>query len=349
MNVAVTGLNATDNPGPGVPVIRSLRSRDDFDGRIIGLLYDTLEPGAYMEHIADHCYLMPYPSVGLEAMYDRIAYIHEREKLDVILPTLDTELYIFSKLAPRMAQLGIRILIPSTEQLLLRGKDRLAQFCKDHNLRAPKTSLASSQHDLQTQLADASFPLMIKGIFYDAYTANSFAEAMVYFDRVRAKWGLPIIVQEKVLGDEFNVVALGDGTGRVCGCVAMRKTYVTDKGKGWAGITIYDPILLTLARTVLEKMKWTGGAELEFIKSRTTGEFFLLEINPRFPSWVFLATAAGQNLPAAWMDLTVGKDVATMTDYKIGTMFVRGAWDMISDVSFLEQLSTAGEISTDHD
>ena len=40
--VAVTGLNATDNPGPGVSVIRSLRAHPDFDGRIVGLAYDGM-------------------------------------------------------------------------------------------------------------------------------------------------------------------------------------------------------------------------------------------------------------------------------------------------------------------
>ena len=44
LTVAVTGLNATDNPGPGVAVIRALRDADPAI-RIIGLAYDALDPG----------------------------------------------------------------------------------------------------------------------------------------------------------------------------------------------------------------------------------------------------------------------------------------------------------------
>ena len=44
ITVAVSGLNNTDNPGPGVPVIRALRDSEKFDVRIIGLVYETLEP-----------------------------------------------------------------------------------------------------------------------------------------------------------------------------------------------------------------------------------------------------------------------------------------------------------------
>ena len=35
--VAVTGLNATENPGPGVSVIRAIREGEGFKGRIVGL------------------------------------------------------------------------------------------------------------------------------------------------------------------------------------------------------------------------------------------------------------------------------------------------------------------------
>ncbi len=45
LTIAVTGLNAIDSPGPGVPVSRALKEADSFDARIIGLSYESLEPG----------------------------------------------------------------------------------------------------------------------------------------------------------------------------------------------------------------------------------------------------------------------------------------------------------------
>ena len=44
ITLAVTGLNNTDNPGPGVPVIRGAKESEDFDVRVIGLVYENLEP-----------------------------------------------------------------------------------------------------------------------------------------------------------------------------------------------------------------------------------------------------------------------------------------------------------------
>ena len=51
--IAVTGLNAIDSPGPGIAVIKSLREAKSFDVRIIGLVYENLEPGIYMKQYVD--------------------------------------------------------------------------------------------------------------------------------------------------------------------------------------------------------------------------------------------------------------------------------------------------------
>ena len=94
-NIAVTGLNNTDNPGPGIPVIRGLKESKDFDVRIIGLAYENLEPGIYMRDLVDKTYQIPYPSSGKEAVLERIEYINSKENLDFIIPNLDAELYTF--------------------------------------------------------------------------------------------------------------------------------------------------------------------------------------------------------------------------------------------------------------
>ncbi|HNH47847.1 MAG TPA: carbamoyl-phosphate-synthetase, partial [Myxococcota bacterium] len=77
-HVAVTGLNATDNPGPGVAVARALRQDSSFNGKIIGLAYDVMDPGIYHSGLFDACFLIPYPSAGREALFERLAYIQQQ-------------------------------------------------------------------------------------------------------------------------------------------------------------------------------------------------------------------------------------------------------------------------------
>ncbi len=343
MKIAVTGLNATDNPGPGVPVIRSIREVAGFSGTIIGLAYDALEPGIYLDNVAAHSYLIPYPSSGLEPLYQRLSAIHEREKIDVIIPTLDSELFGFVKLSERLHALGIRMFLPTFDQLTVRAKDKLFDFCTSHNIKVPENILVSTMQDLYRIPDKFSYPVVIKGIFYEAYIAHNFNDVTAAFDRLRMKWGLPIIVQEYIGGDEFNVAALGDGTGETIGAVAMRKLYITDKGKGWSGVTVDDRTLISLAQTVIRELCWRSGMELEFVKSKETNEYYLLEINPRFPAWVYLATAAGQNLPYALVRLACGEEVEPFTEYKVGTIFIRYSWDHITSINEFEKLAIGGE------
>lgn len=344
MNVAVTGLNNVDSPGPGVPVVRALREAGPFDGRIIGLLYDALEPGAYLKDVVDAAYMIPYPSSGLENLFERIMAIHQKDPIDLIIPTLDSELHGFVKLAPRFQAQGIRTFLPSLEQLNLRAKDKLAVFCTSHDIHVPKNILISSVQDMYARISELTFPLFVKGIFYDAHRANNAEEAAAAFHAIRSKWGLPIILQEAVTGEEYNVVALGDGSGSSVGAVAMKKLYITDKGKAWAGVTIADDVLMGLTSRTMEALKWKGGMELEFVKDRQSNQYYLLEINPRFPAWVYLAVAAGQNLPYALLQLALGKSVQPFTAYAVGTIFIRYSWDFIADMKQFEALTVHGEL-----
>jgi carbamoyl-phosphate synthase large subunit len=345
MKVAITGLNNVDSPGPGVPVIRGIKDCEKFNGEIIGLIYDSLEPGAYMNEVSKRNYQIPYPSAGLESLFERIKIINDKEKIDVIIPTLDSELFSFIKLQPQLESIGIKTFLPSLDQLNIRAKDKLFDFCTQSDIKVPKNILATTVQDLYSIPSDISYPAVVKGIFYDAYIVNNFDEAIAAFNKIRFKWGLPIIVQEFIRGEEYNVCALGDGSGKMIGAVPMKKMYITDKGKGWAGITIDDPVLMDISQKLIGSLKWKSGAELEFVKETQSNEYYLLEINPRFPAWCYLAVAAGQNLPYSLLELACGENVEVFSKYEVGKIFIRYSWDLITDLKKYEQMTVNGEVN----
>jgi carbamoyl-phosphate synthase large subunit len=343
ITVAVTGLNATDNPGPGVSVIRALRHDPTFRGRVVGLAYDSLEPGIYARDLVDDVFLVPYPSQGVEALADRLAYVHEAVGLDAIIPTLDSELPDFIALERELAERGIATFLPTREQFDLRAKSRLVALGARSGIPVPETRVLSDVGELYTIHRELEFPLVIKGLFYGATVARSIDEAVRAYHQVVAQWGFPAMAQAFVEGDELNVAAVGDGQGGLVGAVSMRKTYLTDKGKGWAGITIRDPELLALTRRFVEASSWRGPFEVEVVKTRDRG-YFLLEVNPRFPAWIYLSAGAGLNLPAALLRLALGEPTAPQSDYRVGVMFVRISLDQIADLDDLQQLATSGEL-----
>jgi len=343
LSIAVTGLNAIDSPGPGISVIRGLREATGFDVRIIGLSYESLEPGIFMHDLVDRTYHIPYPTAGVDTLFDRLEYIHEKEKLDVIIPNFDAELYPFIKLESKLKTLGIHMFIPTLYQFEEREKVNLNAFGKKYKIHVPRSKVLYDLQSLHSLPTEFSFPLIVKGKFYDASVAYSLEQVKTYFNRISAKWGLPIIIQEFVHGTEYNVTGLGDGKGNTIAAVPMRKQYITDKGKAWGGISISDEKMLEMTRKFLKATKWRGGFELELMKTRS-GDLCLLEINPRLPAWIYLAVGVGQNIPEALVNLALGKKVKPFTTYTVGKMFVRYSWDMIVDREEFEQISIYGEL-----
>ncbi|HUS87716.1 MAG TPA: ATP-grasp domain-containing protein [Bacteroidales bacterium] len=344
ITVALTGLNNTDNPGPGVPVIRGIRESDYFDARIVGLAYESLEPAIYMHNIVDKTYRVPYPSGGSDKLVGRVLEINKSDKIDVIIPNFDSELVAFMKSEELLKAAGINTFLPRIQQFEERQKANLPDFGKKYGLTVPDSKPIVSIRDLDDlKNEEFEYPLVIKGKYYDAYIAYNRDQAANYFARVSAKWGLPVIVQQYIVGTEVNVVALGDGKGNTIGAVPMRKQYITDKGKAWAGVSLDDTNMLDLTHKIIGATRWRGGMELELIRSEKN-EYYLIEINPRIPAWVYLAVGAGQNIPEALVKLALGEDVKPFESYDIGKMFIRYSYDLITDMSEFEKLTMKGEL-----
>ncbi len=341
--IAVTGLNSAENLAPGGPVIRSLRAVPTFTGKVVGLAYDTLDAGIHAPGLVDATYLLPYPSAGLAALTARLRTAISQTKIDLIIPCLDSELLSFIRLESFLAAQGIRTLLPTEEQLLASSKARLTKLTTRCGVTVPETRLVFTKHDAAEGLAGLPFPIVVKGCFCEAYVAYTPAQAAGYFDLLAARWGLPVIVQEHLTGVEFNVAALGDHDGKMLGAVAMRKIILSSSGKAWSGVTIYDPTLLTLTQDIFAGLGWRGPLEIEVMKALRDGKWYLMEVNPRFPAWIYLATAAGQNMPFATLQVALGERVRPMTTYETGLRYVRYAQDIICDPTEFDRLSATGE------
>ncbi|RYE16704.1 MAG: biotin carboxylase, partial [Sphingobacteriaceae bacterium] len=196
LTVGVTGLNAHDNPGPGVAVIRSLKAFYAEEIKIVGLAYESLEPGIYMESLVDCVYQIPYPTAGAAALLERLTWIQEREQLHLIIPNFDAELYNFIKIAPQLEKAGIKTFLPTLEQLEARDKINLHDFGSIHGFRVPNSILINSIPDLIKATEMLDYPFVIKGKFYEAQVVHHYETAKNEFYKLSSKWGLPVIAQQ---------------------------------------------------------------------------------------------------------------------------------------------------------
>ncbi|OCR00485.1 carboxylate--amine ligase [Oscillatoriales cyanobacterium USR001] len=340
--IAITGINAVDNPGPGTGIARSLRENPEFPVQIIGLAYDAMEPGLYMDWLFDRRYIMPYPSADIEVFMDRIQQIQEEFGLDCIIPNFDVELPLYIRYAKELEALGIRTYLPNKAQFSLRNKAKLAEVAQNFGLLTPETIVVTSPKELEEATAKLKFPLMIKGPYYKAYRVSSQGEAVQRFYPLVAEWGYPIILQKIITGIELNLVGVGDGKGGHLGLVAIKKMGVTELGKIWSGLTIHHPGLIKAAEKFLQNTQWKGPFELECIADQD-GAIYLLEINPRFPAWTYFATGVGINLPSRLVQAALGLPLSPIEAYSAGKLFMRYTYELVMDATPLQTLVSQGE------
>ena len=339
--VGVTGVNSSDNPGPGVGVARSLKEAPDIGVRIVGLAYDAMETGIYLDWVIDQSFLIPYASAGPRALLERLRYIKSVAGLDIVIPCLDIELPLFSRIERALAQEGIATFLPTQDQFRVRGKDRLIEVAPAIDLNLPRTRVVTSFSDLDVAINELSLPIVVKGTHYNALRAYSTQEVLDCFHSMLAQSGYPIILQEIVRGEELNMIALGDGAGGCLGQVGMKKISTTSIGKIWTGVTVYNKPMIGAARRFMEIYRWRGAFELECIAD---GEkIYLIEINPRFPAWVYFATAVGVNLPAALVRTALGLPPVAQESYAPGRLYVRYTEELITDMTKLQKMITRGE------
>lgn len=343
--VAVSGLHRGENPQPGPAVVAGMRRRFP-ELRVIGLAYDAMESGQYSRGIdrIDAAFLVPYPRAGAHELLDRIDAIRKKEPFDVVIPCLDSELPNYIKLAPELAKRGIACVLPSAEAFGRRSKENLSALCARLKVPAPRTIASNDVGELEAFVAKIGYPAYIKGRFYEAHLVHTPFELRTVFDQLMAAWGGPVLAQEITLGEEYDIVGLGDGKGAVVGSCSIRKMLRTKSGKGFAGVVVSDAALDLLVRKVIADLRWDGPFELEFIKPAGRPHQ-LFEMNPRFPAWVDFASQIGCNLPARLLERIVGATPAPLGRGLPGQMFLRHCVDIAGDISDLARMATTGERS----
>ena len=338
VKIAISGLNNTDNPAPGIPVAKSLTNTAE----LIGLSYDPNEPGNY-QGLFKKIYIMPYPSNGYNEFISRIQYIKNQDNIHAIIPNLDAELPLYIKYQNQINKMGIKLCLPSQESFNLRNKNKLGELSNKLDIEYPKTYEISSIAELQKITNENEFPLMIKGNYYKAYRVHNLNQAINAFVEISNEWGLPILVQKYVIGEEINLVGVADGLGELKGAVAIKKLTTTSIGKIWLGLTIKNDRLMQIAKDFIKLTSWKGPFELECIIDNDS--IYMIEINPRLPSWVYFATEIGINLPQMVIDVMDNKNIQPYLEYPQNKMYIRFVDELVTDFDNYKTLFLQKEIS----
>ncbi|MFZ4765455.1 MAG: ATP-grasp domain-containing protein [Roseimicrobium sp.] len=336
----ISGLHRGENPQPGAGIVRSIR-RVYPEAYIVGLVYDALESGIYVEGGPDAVYAMPYPTSGAEAFFSRLDEVLARVPADIFIPTLDAEIELLVHLQDKLTARGLKFIMPDKTMLQRRAKQHLTELATTCDVAVPETAPVFDIAGAYRAAMKLEFPLMVKGQYYDAKRVDTEVELAAAVSRLLAEWGAPAILQRCIHGPEFNVLGLGDGQGGVLGLCALRKTVLSEKGKGLGGMTVNDKRLTQLCERVIRELRWLGPFEIEVMLDEKKSEYCLIEINPRFPAWVDFPSMCGANFAGALLErLATGAWPAPLPTCPAGHFYLRHQIEVHGRVDQLAMLTT---------
>lgn len=253
---------------------------------------DATEHSAAGE-IADEFYLVPRCSDP--NFIPQVLEICSIEKVDLIVPTIDTELYYYAAARSLFEQAGTMVAVSSPATIAL---------CEDkastHEWLLAKGFPAPRQSTPNTVLESPStwqFPVIVKPRNGSASSGLRIVEDLRDLQSVSGDASM--ILQEFVRGQEFTVNCFVDQTGR-CLCAVPHRRMETRGGEVSKGVTVRHTRMMTLIQEVVEALPGAFGALNVQCFLTPDDEIKIIEVNARFGGGYPLAHRAGATI-SRWL------------------------------------------------
>jgi carbamoyl-phosphate synthase large subunit len=315
IRVLITGAGA-----PGAPsVIKSLRKINDRKVTVLGI--DSDEHNSVGRVLLDKFIVGPHsnnPNFIFEVLE-----ICKEEEIDVVLPLVTNELFIFAKAKKIFAQNNIAVSVSDYEPLLIANdKYKLMDFCRKNNIPAPNFHLVNTWEEFEKAITMLNFPENkicfkppisngMRGfrILHSDKNAikNSRLNALInekpndvsityeHFKKIveESDYFPELLVMEYLPGEEISVdVMVSKG---VMDSAVPRSRDKIKMGISFAGKTIKDNEIIEYSRRIVEELKLDGNIGLQF-KRDSKGVPKIIESNPRIQGTIVLCVAAGNNM-----------------------------------------------------
>jgi biotin carboxylase len=313
-------------------VIRALRP---YANKIVVTMYGKSRFEARLSHAAksrlvDKRYFVPSPVADWragkiqrentereEAYIQAVEEICKRENVDVIFPTWDPKVYVFSKNKERFAKIGVLIPVPDYDVVIIPlDKYRVIRAAEEVGLPCPKTYAPETEDDLKRIAAEIAFPIVIKPRHASGgrgfQIVRNFGEL---FQSMSLIWKerQPAIVQECIPGQAAQSISfLLDRRGAfkvVSGTQEHRTFFRIPRNFSTVSESVEPFPYVAHAAKLACNIGWWGCVNVQMKVDVRDGVAKLMEINPRLGSRRWGRTELGINEALMCVMISRGEDV----------------------------------------
>ena len=338
--IAISGFSGTAIAEPGAAVANALRYVFNDNITIVALTYDSLSNALFQDKLVDQAFVIEALSTPQNYLTE-LKRIFKKCQVDIYIPNLELEVKYLGLVINRLIDLNVKVLIPESAAFELCTKVNLHYFCHEHGILFPGTFVCHNKQELDYHLATIALPCFVKSYLNGVEFVNTPYDCFEAARKLSCNWQYPIIIQQKITGQEYMVAALVDKQHRSIKHIVAKKHLVNDYGKSAITITVTDPDLDKIITKILGKMAWAGPLELEYIKTED-GRYYLFEINPRFPSWVDIATTISRNLPTLLVHYLLDYQLPDVSKQATGQLLIRGVDESAISLASFNQFNATG-------
>ncbi|MEK7665116.1 MAG: ATP-grasp domain-containing protein [Patescibacteria group bacterium] len=308
-------LIAPGGSGMAISAIKALKQ--DKNIRIVSIDSDKLSPGLYLSHKG---YIVP--AFEDNKFIPAIEKIIKKEKINLIIPALDTILLRFSELKLFFKEKGADVLVSEQETIkITRDKWKTYNKLKDI-IPFPKSFIEKDK-------TDAMFPLFIKpregSGSQNVYKVDSKEDMDFYYKKIKNP-----IIQEYLSGKEHTVDCLADNKNKLV-LIICRERIETKAGISTKGKIVKNKKIEDMAVKISESLKFYGPFFFQTKEDRNRNPK-LTEINARISGTMSLSSFAGPNIHILSAKISRGEKIKK-TKIKYGTYVTR----YLEDIYLTEQ------------
>lgn len=293
LNILFTGI------GRRVELIQAFRSAAlslSINLKIYGAdMLGTAPALAYCDYVRKVCSMKDADYI------DQILEICKIDKIDLVIPTIDTDLLVLSQNVERFSEIGVKVLISASDKIAIcRDKNYTSDFFRSCGLHAPNT-----YNDIK--IYDDSYPCFIKpkdgSSSLNAFKVNTPEDLEIYSQKVE-----DYIIQPFIDGAEYTIDIFCDFEGNPI-YITPRERMAVRAGEVLKTKIVLDAVMIEESKQIIEKFRPCGPMTVQLIRDKNTGIDYFIEINPRYGGGSPLSMKAGARSAEVVLKLLCGETI----------------------------------------
>jgi protein-tyrosine-phosphatase len=306
-------------------IVRSLGRR----GLSVSVAANVHDAIGFSSRFASAARVYPDPVAEPEAF---IAWLHADIRstgYDLVIPVTDVTSIPISRNLTKLSALCPFATEAFDKVQLVSDKSRTLEIAQRLDVPCPATVVVRHADEIAHRVAQLRFPVVCKPLASGTWGPSGYVALPVSYaldehelrrDVTKRLDTSPVLLQEYRRGAGVGIEVLAH-EGTIVQAFQHERLHELPLSGGASTYRVsmpLDPVLLDYSARLLEHLRWTGVAMVEFKVDRATSDIALMEINGRFWGSLALSTRAGMAFASDLYDLlTTGRTVPSRS-YRTG-------------------------------